>query len=50
MRARFVPGGYVEGLNDAKTQSAVLFTILLRAFEAARARKQNRGKGESETE
>ena len=40
---------YVEGLNDARTRSAALFNILLRAFEASHFGKKNRREGESQT-
>jgi len=36
---------YVEALSDARTQLAVIFNILLRAFEAGDLSKHDRGKG-----
>ena len=39
---------YVEALSDARTRSAALFNILLRAFEAGDFRKHNRGERKSQ--
>lgn len=48
-RARGVPSElYVEGLSEARTPSAALFTILLGAFEARELGKEDRAEGEYE--
>jgi len=34
VKARGVPSGYVEGLNDARTKLADFFTLLLNPFDS----------------
>lgn len=42
--------GNAEGLSEARTQSAALFTILLCALELRELGEQDGGKGESQAE